>query len=320
MSVITKNAGAISSFLVYCLSSGAMLLVNKKAVLALPLPFTLVLFQNVTTFIFIFLLGIAVPSFATKLEVSKMKLWFPVAALFTVMLYTSLAMLSSLTVPTVTVFRNLSTFLIAIADYKLLGKATSPSSAACIGVMIVGSVVYGQHDLAFDLTGYSWLGLNIVATGANFVYGKWVTSVGGFTASAFGCSYYNNFLSIPMLLTGAYATGELPVVASSLQTLSVEGLAYVFASCVLGFCLSCSSYALQKAVNVTSFTVANNFNKVASVLVSKTLFADQFVPGMTVGLVTVMAGGAAYSVTKMGGPSPKTEEKKPKKSSGRKRD
>jgi hypothetical protein len=95
-------------------------------------------------------------------------------------------------------------------------------------------------------------------------------------------SYYNNVISLPVLLLVAAATGEGPRLPALLAALSTRGWAAVAASALLGFALSTSAFLVNTLVSATSMMVANNVNKFALIILSE-LFVEQ-----TLGLLAAL--------------------------------
>ena len=114
------------------------------------------------------------------------------------MLTSSLNALGTITVSTVTVFRNLNTLLIAFAEYRFLQVRISNKVVWSLGIILLGFLLHSFQDLNFDWRGYFWLTLNLPATCFYIVYVKKLLSV--VSLSVMGRAYYNNSLSIPPLL------------------------------------------------------------------------------------------------------------------------
>ena len=85
-------------------------------------------------------------------------------------------------------------------------------------------------------------------------------------------SYYNNLISLPILFVLACVLGELTTLISqldSIYTLRMFSIFIIICSCVLGFSLSISAFALNKLISATSMMVANNVNKFCLILLSE---------------------------------------------------
>ena len=65
-------------------------------------------------------------------------------------------------------------------------------------VFVVGAVLAGSADLSFSLPGYLWMSVNCFATSSYILLMKRATKT--LSLSKFGMVFYNNLLSVPLLL------------------------------------------------------------------------------------------------------------------------
>ena len=119
----------------YCIASSSMTILNKAAVQALPFAYWLCLMQNTATLGFMLLIWLIVPrdhaifGFRVPASLRVLAHWTPAAALFCLMLVSSLSALSRVSVPTVLVFRSLTPLTTALLEWRLLGERRPPSRA-----------------------------------------------------------------------------------------------------------------------------------------------------------------------------------------------
>ena len=112
-----------------------MTILNKAAVQALPFAYWLCLMQNTATLGFMLLIWLIVPrdhaifGFRVPASLRVLAHWTPAAALFCLMLVSSLSALSRVSVPTVLVFRSLTPLTTALLEWRLLGERRPPSRA-----------------------------------------------------------------------------------------------------------------------------------------------------------------------------------------------
>ena len=95
--------------------------------------------------------------------------------------------------------------------------------------MLGGAVLAARHDVEFDASGYFWMGANCCSTASYVLYmnskSKTVNLTSMFIQSylsldsyqvccfaEWGMVFYNNVISLPILLPVAILTGELPAV------------------------------------------------------------------------------------------------------------
>jgi GDP-mannose transporter len=184
----------------YSLTSMSMTLLNKYILSQhkFEYPFLLLLWQNT------FAVGLIYMAKGTdllkveNLEPSKVKKWLPINLFFIAMLVTHSLSLNRLSVPVVTVFKNLTTVGVALGDCLMLGHEITSMMFMSAVLMFSGSLVAGWTDLEFDLLGYEWMLCNCVASAAYLLYLKHTIKV--VQLSEFGMVLYNNALSIPIAL------------------------------------------------------------------------------------------------------------------------
>ncbi|CAF1400705.1 unnamed protein product [Adineta steineri] len=113
-------------------------------------------------------------------------------------------------------------------------------------------------------------------------------------------SYYNNLLSIPILVIFVCATGELTVLISSFDLqhpLIFKSIALILLSSLLGFSLSISAFALNKLISATSMMVVNNVNKFSIIVLSEIFIKSTLNIVASMGAVSVICFGWLYFQT-----------------------
>jgi drug/metabolite transporter (DMT)-like permease len=76
------------------------------------------------------------------------------------------ASLQFLSVPLVTIFKNVTNIIILAGDWYFFGQPTSLPIVLSLLLMLSGAVMAGVADIAFSLPGYIWMALNCVCTAA----------------------------------------------------------------------------------------------------------------------------------------------------------
>ena len=287
----SENALTVAAALaVYCVSGTLLTLANKLAVLALPAPHTLLVVQNGATVLLLLAATSAAPGAVggalPPLTAEAVRAWLPLTLLFVGMLASSLLALQAVSAVTLIVVRNLGTLVVAFFERVVLGAQISTLAVFSLLGILLGAVMYGLYDLQFSAVGYAWLAVNVACTAAFQIYVKGLIAglpkTGPGALGPFGMSYYNNVISLPVLLLVAAATGEGPRLPALLAALSTRGWAAVAASALLGFALSTSAFLVNTLVSATSMMVANNVNKFALIILSE-LFVEQ-----TLGLLAAL--------------------------------
>lgn len=299
------NIKIVLTLLLYCVSGTLLTLVNKLAIVAFPFTNILLVLQNGATVLLLLIHFYFSPPISETwptLSLDIFKIWIPVVLLFVTMLTSSLFALLYVSVPTLIVIRNLSTLSVAVLEYFILGNRIDSLSIATLLGMIVGAVFYAMHDLTFSIQGYAWLCVNIIGTSVYQVHIKKVVNMPIMKDhGAIEMSYYNNLISLPILVILAYIMGEFKVLLSDFQSMyppEIKSICVVLLSCLFGFLLSTSAFALNKLISPTSIMVANNVNKFALIILSELFVQSTLDLIASIGAVFVLFCGWLYSQTK----------------------
>lgn len=247
---------------VYCASGSLLSWANKVVSVGehrLDLAVVLIL-QNTATFVLIWLLAFIAPGIVRALRVESwdviFKQFVPLTSLFCMMLITSLKAFQSASIAAVVVERNLMSLVVAMMEYVFLKKSLNQMAILSLLGIMAGAIIFGVYDVEFDKLGYGWLFANIAASATFQILNKKL--VHGVDLSSFGFSYFNNLISVAMLMVYAVPSGALVQASSDMQYVNMVALVL---SCFLGFGLSVSAFALSKEVSATTMMVVNNSNK-----------------------------------------------------------
>lgn len=299
------NIKVVLTLLLYCVSGTLLTLVNKLAIAVFPFTNTLLVLQNGVAVILLlihFYFSPPVSETWPSLSLDILKIWLPVVLLFVTMLTSSLFALFYVSVPTLIVIRNLSTLSVAILEYFILGNKIDSLSIATLLGMIVGAIFYAMHDLTFSIQGYAWLCVNIIGTSVYQVHIKKVVNMPIMKDhGAIGMSYYNNLISLPILIILACIMGESKASFSFLKSMylpEIKSICVVLLSCLFGFLLSTSAFALNKLISPTSIMVANNVNKFSLIILSELFVQSTLDVTASIGAIFVLFCGWLYSQTK----------------------
>jgi GDP-mannose transporter len=264
----------VTGAVIYSVSGTLLTLVNKIAIRIFPQACLLIIIQNGMTIVLLLLTMTfyshafgSVPEFSSTLMVR----WAPLSCLFVTMLVSSLLALMHISAVSLVVLRNLTTLIVAVGERVFLGTRLSWSAIGALWGMLLGAVLYGLSDLAFDATGYAWLFVNIAASSSYQVYVKALARDDAL--SPLGMSYISNIISLPLLGFGSLILGEISSKESAAQILSaISGAstaAVVLLSGMLGYLLSTSAFLLNKLISATSIMVINNATKFSVILLSE---------------------------------------------------
>eukprot|EP01136_Pigoraptor_vietnamica_P013342 Opistho-1_new@54226 len=292
-------ARAAAATAVYCSCSMAMMYANKYvlSVHGFAYPSAVLAYQCAIAVVLLRVLHRLNVVKVDPIEGPRMRKWMPATILFLVMVYSGSQCLAYLSIPIVTVFKNLTNILVAYGDKYLFGQPMSRGVLASLVCMLVGSLLSCSTDLQFSAAGYAWLSLNCVATGGYALYLKKARRLTGL--SEFGMAYYNNVLTGVLLVPVALLSGE------GRQALDFPELGrwsfqvMLALSGVVGAFVGVSAFWLVGVTSPTTYSIIGSLNKIPLTVISTFVFD---VPMSTAGVLSIsfgLASGMLYSVAKV---------------------
>lgn len=202
------NSGPVS-ILCYCASSILMTTTNKYVVSGhhFNLNFFLLAIQSVVCLLVISILKFFGIITYRKFNFNEAKKWSPIAFLLVLMIYTSSKALKFLAIPIYTIFKNLTIILIAYGEVLWFGGEVTTMALGSFFLMVFSSVIatYGDKDSTTGVSnlniGYFWMALNCFSSAAFVLFMRKRIKLTNF--KDFDTMYYNNLLSIPILLVAS---------------------------------------------------------------------------------------------------------------------
>lgn len=303
------NSGPLS-ILCYCASSILMTVTNKYVLsgYSFNLNFFLLAVQAVTCISVIGTLKAANVITYRPFNKDEAKKWFPIALLLVAMIYTSTKAIAPLSIPVYTIFKNLTIILIAYGEVLWFGGKVTPMALGSFILMVLSSVIacYGDtsdsksaEDIQELYFGYFWMFTNCFASAAFVLFMRIRIKLTNF--KDFDTMYYNNLLSIPVLL----------ILSFVFEDWSAENIAKNFpadnrASIVLAMIISgatsvgisyCSAWCVR-VTSSTTYSMVGALNKLPIAL-SGLIFFDAAVNFWSVSSIFVgFVSGLVYAVAK----------------------
>mmetsp|Transcript_26505 Transcript_26505/g.84872 ORF Transcript_26505/g.84872 Transcript_26505/m.84872 type:complete len:802 (+) Transcript_26505:329-2734(+) len=288
------NKQVILSIVLYCAVGSALTVVNKLLMASFPFPNIVALIQCSATIVLIRSSASQFKSITGNVETLDINMavsWIPLILCFVGMLSSSMYALKYVSVSTLIVVRNLTTLVIAFSDIIWLRSTISRKSVLCLLLMVVGSSVYGWHDLSFNATGYMFLGLNVLTTSAYQIYIKILMRRRLY--NSFTMAYFNNTLSVPLFVLLGVLQGDF---AASEEKLRAQyPVLLLLLSSVLSFGVSVSGFLLNHILSATSIMVVNNVNKFILILFSELVLQPSIDFWSGLGCVFVLLSALFYS-------------------------
>jgi len=291
---VVQNMSYVSAVAQFAVASVAMMVGNKQAVTALPLPCTVVIIQCVGTLL---LLGFC-RQHLKPIEAGTAKHWLPIAVLFALMIFTSMKTFVYVGVSTVIIMRNVGAIVTTVVEYYVRGVTVNRRIVASEVAIVVGAVMYGWGAVDFNWTGLFWLLVNV---GGQVAYGVTVKKLTDIHAeirdmSKYTMSLYNNTLALPLIAVVLVLQKEHEVISDKVAAVTAGGWAVIAVTCFFGFLISTSGFGLQKLVSATTFLVINNLTKFFNILLGVLFMNDKLVGfSDAAGCVVALGAGFWYS-------------------------
>eukprot|EP00898_Chlorokybus_atmophyticus_P008964 jgi/Chlat1/9069/Chrsp94S08320 len=306
---IGKWAPAVSS-LAYCVASVVMILTNKRLLtrFTFSAPTVLLLAQNLMC---VFAAtGVRImqgrgqgqnraPLFSPTIA----QLWFPVNLIFVGMLWSGFLSLKFLSVAMVTVLKNTTNILVVAGDRFWFGKRHPPGVWWSVALIILSAFAGGFTDLNFSAVGYIWQAANCVLTAAYSLRLRWVMAEveekAGGRLDEVAMMFYNNLLSVPLLLVLALWQGELPGVLYIDEFWTAKFASAVVLSGCAGIAISFCSLWCLRLTSPTTYSLVGSFNKLPTALLGILFFQSNISATNLLSIMFGLAAGVLFTLTKL---------------------
>ncbi|KAK5109468.1 GDP-mannose transporter [Meristemomyces frigidus] len=246
--------------------------------------------------------------------------WFPISLLLIGMIYTSTKALQFLSIPVYTIFKNLTIILIAYGEVLWFGGSVTSMALLSFGLMVMSSVIAAWADVSHALAsyggdaltgeaadkistlnaGYLWMLFNCFCSATFLLAMRKRIKLTNF--SDYDTMYYNNLLSIPILLlcslflenwSSVNLNANFPPATRTwiLSTMVISGLSSVFISYTSAWCVRITSS--------TTYSMVGALNKLP-IAISGLIFFDAPVTVPSVSAIAVgFVSGLVYAVAKV---------------------
>jgi GDP-mannose transporter len=304
----------------YCVSSILMTVTNKYVLSGLDfnLNFFLLCVQSVVCVIAIQSCKSAGAITYRDFNSDEAKKWFPISLLLIGMIYTSTKALKFLSIPVYTIFKNLTIILIAYGEVLWFGGSVTPMALFSFGLMVFSSIIAAWADIQHALAsfgeatseatnaistlnaGYLWMMFNCFCT-ATYVLGM-RKRIKLTNFKDFDTMYYNNLLTIPILLVASLfiedwssenLSKNFPAAQRNNLILAMifSGLSSVFISYTSAWCV--------RVTSSTTYSMVGALNKLP-IAVSGLIFFDAPVTFGSVSAIFVgFVSGIVYAFAKV---------------------
>ncbi|KAL0589556.1 hypothetical protein ABG067_002460 [Albugo candida] len=231
------------------------------------------------------------------------KKWAPVSFFFVAMLYTSTQATAGLPIHIVTVFKNVTNIIIVSGEWQLFGEKVGWMVIASLAVMLAGAIMSCYSDIGgrtseSSILGYCWMMINCICTASYVLYMRFVTSKSNLRISKFGMAFYNNLISIPLLLPPMIFNGEAFTLWSNplLKDLRFDYL--LLLSGVLGVGLNLASFWCVSVTSATTYATVGGLNKIPTTFIGVLLLGETLRSDTAIYVTFGMIGGILYGYAK----------------------
>jgi len=220
----------------------------------------------------------------------------PLGVTYSIMLWTSNLALASLTVPMVSVLKNLGPIFITLIESRT-DKIPLSTEVLCSMLMLtLGSLVAGYNDLKFDFWGYTAMMLN-VATNILHVMLTRKIQRGGNVKNELILHYQSIYMCIflAFLLVNEDVAGifnrliqQPPSVLLAFLSTGVNGIIIAL----------CSMWCIQ-ATSGSTYSMVGALNKIPSSILGILIFRDPLSVLNLCGVAIGLLGGIVFTTAKM---------------------
>ncbi|EDQ88935.1 uncharacterized protein MONBRDRAFT_25661 [Monosiga brevicollis MX1] len=292
-------SGAVLPILAYCACSMSMIYTNKLVLSVYDFHYAacLLIFQSVVAVLCLWGLSAMKYIDLEPFSMETAKKWSPVTIFFGLMLYTGSKTITLLSIPVLTVFKNMTNLVIAFGDWYFFGQTVTPGIIGSFVMMTVGSVLVSLYDLEFNLAGYVWMSFNCLSQAAYVLYmrrAKQTTKL-----SEWGMSFYNNLLCAGLMVLSAVGSGEI-FEAVNYPSLSDTGfLSAMIFSGVIGTGLSLSVFWCVNATSPTTYSMVGALNKIPITFISIVFFNTEMDSKLAFSVCVGLLAGLVYTYAKL---------------------
>ncbi|KAH8553613.1 triose-phosphate transporter family-domain-containing protein [Umbelopsis sp. PMI_123] len=331
-SVIKLSPGARAALPIisYCTASILMTVTNKYVVSGYDfnMNFLLLAIQSIVAVVllesFKFLNLIKYRDF----DWNEARNWFPIAAFLVAMIYTGSKALQYLRIPIYTIFKNLTIILIAYGEVFWFGSHVTQMMLVSFVLMVLSSIIAGWADVSATLAelvkldttiiGYIWMAANCFSSAAFVLFMR--KRIKMFNFKDFDTVYYNNLLSIPLLIIPSFMFEDWRTenlaknFPDEVRTQLI--LAMVFSG-VSAFAMSYASAWCVRTTSSTTYSMVGALNKLPIAASGIIFFGD---PATFANITAIFVGfiaGLVYSYAKAFPPKTNTVQSIPMSSSSR---
>lgn len=195
------------------------------------------------------------------------------------MVVSGLAALAKTNVPLFSALRRLSTLVVIIGEYYLLGKVTPGDESQSVVIMVLGAMIAGMGDITFDFIGSLYILFNCIVTAGYLIYIAKKTKETGL--NTFGLMFYCNILSIPGTIVLTYVTEWQGI--SAYEGYSNLGFQFCFfMSSIQAFLLNYFIFLCSTVNSPLTTSITGQIKSILQTIIGLFMFGDVFITPLLV--------------------------------------
>ena len=202
----------LTSMFLYSLSSGSMLIINKLALHAVPLPGVVSVTQFIFAAVCIWVIKVTGLAPVDDFEWRKVRAYLLYVLQFVLGIFTNMKAIQIANIETIIVFRACVPIVVCLLDSAFLGRQLpNRRSFLSLSVIVLGACGYVYADKAFKTQGlaaYSWVSAYTLVCATQMAYGKYIVGPEMKFLSMWGPTQYTNVLSVLPMLAIAFMNHE----------------------------------------------------------------------------------------------------------------
>ncbi|RCI01995.1 GDP-mannose transporter into the lumen of the Golgi [Rhizopus stolonifer] len=302
----------------YCIASIVMTVTNKYVVSGdFNMIFFLLTIQSLVTVSFLQLFKFLNLIQYRGFDKETAKKWYPIVIFLVAMIYTGSKALQYLPIPIYTIFKNLTIILIAYGEVLWFGGNVTSMMMVSFILMTLSSVIAGWNDVSsvvtvfFDATnvlssgngsimlGYFWMAINCLSSASFVLYMRKRIKLTNF--KDFDTVYYNNLLSIPLLVIPSLLLEDWSVANLLVNFPPEQRQARIWAMIFSGVSAFGMSYASAWCVRTTSsttYSMVGSLNKLPIAISGIVFFGDVATFSNVSAIFIGFIAGIVYSYAK----------------------
>lgn len=228
-----------------------------------------------------------------------MKQVFPLAFCWWSYVVSGIVALRYLNIPMFSTLRKFTVLFVLLGEVLVLKKPTKPTIWLSVAVMLTGGLLAGATDLTMSVPGYMCVAICCLATALYLVLIVRITA--STRLDTFGLLFYNNVLSLPLMLVFlTFFTNEVSIAATHPSVTNPTFLLFLIVSAAQATLLNIAIFLCTKINSPLATTVTGQIKDLFTITAGLFVFGDVKLSAPNLaGLTLSLFGSLLYSLVKL---------------------